>query len=96
MDKEELPAVFAVKKFHQFSFWALVQDLHGSQTTFGAAQPERATPLMASSRIQCWALTLPVYECELLYRLADENGNADALSRLPLPDVLCQSLLRKG
>ncbi|KAL9978544.1 hypothetical protein ACROYT_G016071 [Oculina patagonica] len=51
----------------------------------GLLNPERATPLMASSRMQRWALTLLAYEYELIYRPGEENGNADALSHLPLP-----------
>ena len=43
---------------------------------------------MASSRMQRWALTLPAYKYELLYRPGNENGNADELSRLPVLDVL--------
>ena len=39
---------------------------------------------MASGRIQRWALTLAAYEYDLIYRPGKENGNADALSRLPL------------
>ena len=42
---------------------------------------------MASSRMQRWALTLLAYEYELIYRPGEQNGNADALSRLPLPVV---------
>ena len=42
---------------------------------------------MASSRMQRWALTLLAYECELIYRPGEQNGNADALSRLLLPVV---------
>ena len=37
--------------------------------------------------MQRWALTLLASEYELLYRPGSENGNADALSRLPLLDV---------
>ncbi|XP_015749841.1 PREDICTED: uncharacterized protein K02A2.6-like [Acropora digitifera] len=42
---------------------------------------------MASSRMQCWALTLLGYEYNLLYRQGEQNANADALSPLPLPDL---------
>ena len=37
--------------------------------------------------MQRWALTLLAYEYELVYRPSSQNGNADALSRLPSPDV---------
>ena len=41
---------------------------------------------MASGRIQRWALTLSSHEYELKYRKGKDQGNCDALSRLPLPD----------
>ena len=37
--------------------------------------------------MQRWTLTLLAYEYELIYRPGNQNGNADSLSRLPLPDV---------
>jgi hypothetical protein len=37
--------------------------------------------------MQLWTLTLLAYEYELIYRPGNQNGNADSLSRLPLPDV---------
>ena len=49
--------------------------------------PDKATPTMASSRMQRWALTLLSYEYEFIYRPGNQNANADSLSRLPLPDV---------
>jgi hypothetical protein len=53
----------------------------------GLLNPDKATPTMASSRMQLWTLTLLAYEYELIYRPGNQNGNADSLSRLPLPDV---------
>ena len=37
--------------------------------------------------MQRWALTLLGYEYDLLYRPGEQRANADALSRLPLPDL---------
>ena len=41
---------------------------------------------MASSRLQRWALTLSSYRYSVVFRRGRDNSNADALSRLPLPD----------
>ena len=41
---------------------------------------------MGSSRLQCWALTLSSYRYSVVFRRGRDNSNADALSRLPLPD----------
>ena len=45
---------------------------------------KKATPTMASSRIQRWALTLGAYSYTIQFRKGSQNCNADALSRLPL------------
>ena len=47
----------------------------------------KAIPTIASARIQRWALTLSMYEYTIKFKSGAANGNADALSRLPLPDT---------
>ncbi|KAL7827885.1 hypothetical protein AOLI_G00310370 [Acnodon oligacanthus] len=46
----------------------------------------RTVPQIASPRIQHWAMMLRVYEYSIVYKVGQENNNADALSRLPLAD----------
>ena len=87
LDKEALVVVSEVKIFHQFLYGRHFKIYTDHKPLLGLINPERATPLMVSSRMQRWALTLLAYERELLYRPGSENGNADALSRLPLLDV---------
>ena len=45
---------------------------------------------MASPRIQRWALLLAAYDYELVYKEGQNHGNADGLSRLPLPDTIAR------
>ena len=40
---------------------------------------------MASPRVQRWSLTLGAYNYKLEYRAGKAHGNANAMSRLPLP-----------
>ena len=47
----------------------------------------KAVPSQASGRIQRWALTLAAYEYTLQFRPTEKHGNADAMSRLPLPNI---------
>ena len=48
----------------------------------------RAIPQMASASIQQWAITLSAYNYSIEYKPGQcNNSNADALSRLPLPDT---------
>ena len=83
LDKEALAVVFAVKKFYQFLYGIYTDH----KPLLGLLHPEKATPLMASIRMQRWAWTLLAYEYELLYRPGNENGNADGVSRLLVLDV---------
>lgn len=43
---------------------------------------------MAAARIQRWAIVLSAYEYTIIYRQSEEHGNADALSRVPLPETM--------
>lgn len=52
----------------------------------------RAVPTQASARIQRWALTLAMYEYSLKFKSTKQHGNADAMSRLPLPDTVTPPL----
>ena len=52
----------------------------------GLIKEDRATPTQASSRVKCWSLFLSNYEYSLVFRNTTDQANADALSRLPLPE----------
>ena len=43
---------------------------------------------MASARVQRWAITLSAYTYTIQFKSGKENANADAMSRLPLPDAV--------
>ena len=45
---------------------------------------KHAIPQMASSWVQCWALTLSAYVYSIIYKASKNHLNADSLSRLPL------------
>ncbi|KAK3725271.1 hypothetical protein QZH41_010111, partial [Actinostola sp. cb2023] len=85
LHKEALAVVFAVKKFHQFLYGRHFKIYTDHKPLLGLLSSDKAIPPMASGRVQRWALTLSAYEYDLVYRPGRENGNADALSRLPLP-----------
>ena len=44
-------------------------------------------PLVAAARIMRWSLILSGYRYQIRYRKAEDHGNVDALSRLPLPST---------
>ena len=68
LDKEALAGVFAVNKFHQFLFGLHFKICNDHKPLLGLLNPEGPTPLMASSRMQRWALTLLGCEYDVLYR----------------------------
>ncbi len=86
IEKEGLACVFGVKRFHSYLFgqhFTLYTDHQPLLTLFNE---NRAIPPQASSRIQRWALTLSMYEYTMGFRSTTRHGNADAMSRLPLPE----------
>ena len=94
LDKEALAIVFGVKKFNQYlqgRHFSIKTDHKPLTHIFGET---RATPTLASGRIQRWALTLGGYNYAIQYREGKNMANADALSRLPLKTPPGQEGLR--
>ena len=85
IDKEALAIVFGVKRYHQYLYgrtFSIYSDHKPLMYLFGE---NRGIPATASARIQRWALTLSGYCYSIKYRPGKNIGNADGLSRLPLP-----------
>lgn len=53
----------------------------------GMLAGNKSAPIMAAARIQRCALKLGAYLYRTEYKPGSQNGNADALSRPPLPDL---------
>ncbi len=86
MDKEALAIIFGVKKFHTYLFgrkFMLVTDHKPLLTILGQHSP---VPTLAAARLQRWAIILSAYQYDLQFRKTEQHGNADALSRFPIPD----------
>ena len=82
LEKEGLALIFGVQKFLFY--------LYGQHFTMYADHK----PLQTSSEIdfnhgftEYWALTLAMYDYTIKYHSGNSNSNADALSRLPMPDA---------
>ena len=52
----------------------------------GLFRENKAIPVLASARVQRWALLLSSYNYTLIYKPGSKHNNADALSRLPSPE----------
>ena len=82
---EALSIVFGVTRLHQYLFgthFLLRSDHKPLIDIFG---PKAGIPVMAANRLQRWAIKLSAYNYELCHIPGSENGNADMLSRLPVP-----------
>ena len=86
LEKEGLAVIFGVKHFHQYLYGRHFTILSDHESLRQLFSETKAVPPMASGRTQRWALTLSSYEHELKYRKGKDQGNCDALNRLPLPD----------
>ena len=76
--------MFGVDKFHQYLYgrhFTILSDHKALQYLFAVNRP---IPQMVSPRVQRWALTLSAFDYTISFRAGKLQGNADALSRLPL------------
>ena len=86
IEQEGLSLVFGVKKFHSYLYgrrFTMYTDHKPLQTLFN---PNKSISTMVSQHIQRWALKLSMYTYRVKHRPGKAHCNADALSRLPLPD----------
>ena len=81
---EALAIVYGVKKYHQYLYGCQFQLKTDHRLLIHIFSEKKATLIMASSRIQRWASILGAYSYIIQFRKGGDNGNADALSRLPL------------
>ena len=84
VEKEGLALVYAVKKFHQFLFGNKFVMYTDHKPLLGLFAEGCPLPTRAAARVLRWAMLLSAYDYVLKYREGVKNGNADALSRLPL------------
>ena len=85
IEKEALSLVFGIRRFHQYLYgrkFTLVTDHKPLTSIFG---PKKGIPPLAAARLQRWAVLLSAYVYEIQHKPTQQHGNADGLSRLPLP-----------
>lgn len=86
LEKEALAIIFAVRKFHDYIYGRKFV-LHSDHKPLQFLLSEsKQVPLLASSRIQRWAIALSAYNYVIQYKPGKLIPHADALSRLPLPN----------
>ena len=85
LEKEGLAIVYGVKHFHTYLFGHSFELVTDHQPLLALLNEKRPTSPQASARVRRWSLLLSAYEYTLVFRKTEAHGNADALSRLPLP-----------
>jgi RNase H-like domain found in reverse transcriptase/Integrase core domain/Integrase zinc binding domain len=86
IDKEATAIAWGIKKFFQYCYgrnFTLRTDHKPLVTIFN---PDKALPALSASRMLNYALFLSGFKYTIEYRSTHENGNADYLSRFPLPE----------
>ncbi|XP_062609940.1 uncharacterized protein K02A2.6-like [Saccostrea cucullata] len=86
-DKEALALYWGVRKFNSYLSghkFTLVIDHKPLLSIFN---PKRSLSVMTAARLQRYAVFLSGYQYDIEFRGTKSHGNADALSRVPLPTV---------
>ena len=91
LEKEALSLIFGVKKFHQYLYGRKFQLVTDHKPLTAILGPKKGIPSLAAARLQRWALLLSAYQYDIIFKRTLEHGNADGLSRLPLPTISAPS-----
>ncbi|XP_055916389.1 uncharacterized protein LOC129949142 [Eupeodes corollae] len=84
IDKEAYAIIYGLKKFYQFLFgrhFILFTDHKPLVQIFAA---DKSLPHMSATRMQHYAIYLQAFNYTIKYKRSEQNGNADAMSRLPI------------
>ena len=85
LEREGLACVFGIKRFHSYLFGHPFELVTDHKPLLALLNQHKSTSEQASARIRRWALFMSSYEYQIKFRKTEQHGNADALSRLPLP-----------
>ena len=92
LDKEALALIFALKKFHFYIYGTKFRLVTDHKPLLGIFSADKCIPVMASGRIQRWALMMQAYKFDLVHTSGKNLGPADALSRLPVGTIPNESI----
>ena len=88
IDKEALALAWGIKHFHQY-MWGVKFTLETDHKLLVSIfSPSKSISATATARLQRYATFLTGYTYDIKYRKTEQQGNADALSRLPLPTTV--------
>lgn len=85
LHREALAIVFELKKFDRYLYGKEFTIVTDHQALCEIFNPCRKTPAVAAARLQFWSIILSMYKYKIVHKSGKSMGNADGLSRLPLP-----------
>ena len=85
-EKEALALVFALKRFHDYTWGRKFTLVTDHKPLLGLFSPDKPMSVMASGRVQRWALMIQAYNFTLVHKSGKTLGTADGLSRLPVDE----------
>ena len=87
LEKEALALIYGVKHFHQCLYGRMFTLITDHKPLTKILNPRKGIPSLAAARLQHWAIILSAYRYKIEFKCMQDHGNADGLSRLPLPNV---------
>ena len=88
--KEALSLVYGVRRFHRYLYGRSFTLVTDNKLLTTLLSPHKGIPSLAAARLQRWAIILSGYQYQIEYKCTKDHGNADRLSRLPIPTVEAQ------
>ena len=86
IDRETLGIVWGVKRFNTYLYGRRFTLLTDHRPLMSIFHPEKGISVTTTASMQRYALFLSGYNYDISYKNTKAHGNADSLSRLPLPD----------
>ncbi|KAF2898104.1 hypothetical protein ILUMI_08070 [Ignelater luminosus] len=86
IEREALAIVSRLKKYHNYLFGQRLELVTNHSPLTIIFGEKKNIPVTAAIRLQRWAILLLAYDYQIVYKKGADIPNADALSRLPLPD----------
>lgn len=87
IEREALSLIFGVKKFHRYLFGRKFELVTDHKPLVMVMGPKGHIASVSASRLHRWAFILSSYDFSIKFRPTAQHGNADFLSRLPLPNT---------
>ena len=84
IERQALSIVFGIKKFNQYLYGHKFHLLTDHKPLTSIFNPKKDITPHSAARLQRWTLILSAYTYTIEYKSTQANGNADALSHLPL------------